>query len=138
MSEQTININNNEIAVYAKTLRQLLNENALCEIERKLRKLLTQVANDEQEAAAGLSPLRSAFMDSYFNGAPDEEMKVFSRINAGKFFSDSAFVILKKIMSLDSDDCESMLRQYLTDRAQFVKQAEESLKKLADKGLINK
>lgn len=141
MSEETININNKEIAVYAKTLRQLLNENAVCEIERNLRKLLTLITDGAPSKDAAdkiLVPLRNAFLDSYFNGAPDEEMKVFARINAGRFFSDSAFAIIRKIMAMDPFDAEPILRQYLADRAQFVRQAEESLRKLAEKGIIRK
>lgn len=141
MSEQTININNKEIAVYAKTLRQLITENALCEIERKLRKIMTMCANGQIERSAPekvLAPIRSAFMDSYFNGASDEEMKVFSKINAGRFFSDSAYRIITSIVDAESAECAIMLKQYAADRNLFLQQAEESLRKLASKGLINK
>lgn len=141
MSEETININNKEIAVYAKTLRQLLNENAVCEIERNLRKLLTQLTDgivSKDPSDRMLSPLRNTFLDSYFNGAPDDEMKVFARINAGRFFSDSALAIIRKITAMDPEDGEPLLRQYMADRAQFVRQAEESLQKLAEKGIIRK
>lgn len=141
MSEETININNKEIAVYAKTLRQLLNENAVCEIERNLRKLLTQLTDgivSKDPSDRMLSPLRNAFLDSYFNGAPDDEMKVFARINAGRFFSDSALAIIRKITAMDPEDGEPLLRQYMADRAQFVRQVEESLQKLAEKGIIRK
>lgn len=141
MSEQTVNINKLEIAVYAKTLRQLLNENAVCEIERNLRKLLTQLSDgplSKDAAERLLLPLRNAFIDSYFNGAPDEEMKIFARIDAGRFFSDSALAIIRKIMAMQADDAEAVLRQYLADRADFVRQAEDSLRKLSEKGIIRK
>lgn len=141
MSEQTINLNNKEIATYAKTLRQLITENALCEIERKLRKIMTMCANGQIEHSAPektLASIRSAFMDSYFNGASDEEMKVFSKINAGRFFSDSAYRILTSIIAAEPAECASMLKQYASDRSSFLQQVEKSLYKLTTKGLINR
>lgn len=127
-----------KLHTYIKVLSMLLHENKSFDINHKIDLLRISITeNNTANVDTNYNALKDTFWVSYFNGANNDEMKLFTEIKAGRFFSDSAFEIISAILGnkKPQDQILPILDQYIKDRQAFISAAKSSLKKLQDASL---
>lgn len=143
--EQTKAVNENHIQFYAQTIRQLLNENLEMGLDKKINALQSHFSSEAGAQSAAdsvqdtLNDIKQCFMDSYFNGASDKEMQIFSDMAGGKFFGDTAWEIISSIIEYNEGNAQkisAMLTKYIADREEFLDLAQQSIDKLIRMGLV--
>lgn len=140
--EQTKSVNENHIQFYARTIQNLLNENLNFALDEKIEKLSTlfkATSLPQTDIDKLLADIKTCCLDSYFNGASDKEMQIFSDMAGGKFFGDTAYEIIDSIIEYNKDNPEkiaNMLDRYIADRNEFLDLAQQSIDKLIRMGLV--
>lgn len=138
--EKTVSLSNEQIQLYFKTASAILDEENQFGISDKLNALLKALqVSDNAEVKKQQELLQKAGYESYFNGASDSEMKVFSKMKAGRFFSDSSVEIINSLVKLNAQDngkATQMLTAYIADRVKFLVQLKNSRDNLFSKASI--